>query len=191
MMSPHRQHSLAPDILSAEGQKEQRSVSRGQVAQLSDISHLLGRQCAQTFSWLSSTVNSQIPRLDSVLGKYALLVQNRTDDSIKAVALQGAEGPVSDFLVRCYKNNAQYTWGYALKELKAPFGEIVDSQHGLQMLRVATQRAGETVQMYAERLLYLCKLRQVIDDPEASQKVKGTYALVDDLLYYNTYALVI
>ena len=50
------------------------------------------------------------------------------------------------------------TWAEILRELKVRFGDRAGSQYGLQVLRTSKQQAGETVQIYAERLLGLAEL---------------------------------
>ena len=143
----------APEVLIAQGQREQIQISQGQLTQLSTISHLLGSQTAQSSLTKFNGDPKKFQDWVRSFEKYALLVNNSTDDNLKAVALQTAEGPVSDFLVRTFKSGVHRTWDDILKELKARFGEIVDSQHGLQVLRTTRQKATETVQIYAERLL--------------------------------------
>lgn len=159
--------TVAPEALLAQGQREQIAVSQGQLAQLSNISHLLGRQSAQTSLFKFDGDPKRFQDWIRSLEKYVLLIGTKNDDSIKGVALQSAEGPVSDFLVRCYKNDSRCTWEDILKELKARFGEIVDSQHGLQVLRTTRQKATETVQVYAERLL--CVAEQAWPDQPLNQ----------------------
>ena len=71
------------------------------------------------------------------------------------VAYQSSKGPVSDFLKRYLEVNQQHTWGQVKAELTARFAEVTYSQHALMLLRKVRQRPGETVQVYAERLLAL------------------------------------
>ena len=143
----------APEVLIAQGQREQIQISQGQLTQLNTISHLLGSQAAQSSLIKFNGDPKKFQDWVRSIEKYALLVNNSTDDNLKSVALQTAEGPVSDFLVRSFKSGVRRTWDDILKELKARFGEIVDSQHGLQVLRTTRQKGVETVQIYAERLL--------------------------------------
>ena len=143
----------SPEMLMAQGQREQIHISQGQLTQLSTISHLLGSQAAQSSLAKFNGDPKQFQNWIRSTDKYALLVNNSTDDNLKSVALQTAEGPVSDFLVRSFKNDARRSWDDVLTELKARFGEIVDSQHGLQVLRTTRQKSTENVQIYAERLL--------------------------------------
>ena len=76
-------------------------------------------------------------------------------DRVKYVAYQSSKGPVSDFLKRHLDNNAVQNWDQIKAELKSRFGEVVDSQHALLLLRKVKQKPQETIQVYAERLLNL------------------------------------
>ena len=145
-------------MLLAQNLQEQLSIHRGQLEQLSAVTHLLGTQSAQT----SLTKYSGDPKkfLDWIksLEKYSLLVGNSPEsDSLKSYALHSAEGPVSDYLVRFLKTNATCPWKDVLRELRARFGDIADSQHGMQVLRSSKQKPGETVQVYAERMVGLAE----------------------------------
>ena len=64
---------------------------------------------------------------------------------------------MSDYLVRFLKTNATCPWKDVLRELRARFGDIADSQHGMQVLRSSKQKPGETVQVYAERMVGLAE----------------------------------
>ena len=68
-----------------------------------------------------------------------LVRSHNLGDTLKSLALQSADCPVSDFLVRFYKNNETCSWEEVLRELKARFGDIIDCQHGLQVLRNTRQ----------------------------------------------------
>ena len=76
-------------------------------------------------------------------------------DRIKLIAYQASKGPVSDFIKRHLEQHADHTWAQVKAELKSSFGEVVDAQHALLLLRKVKQKVGETVQVYAERLLNL------------------------------------
>lgn len=76
---------------------------------------------------------------------------------MKTFALQTAQAPVSEFLVRFYQGQPTCTWDMTVTELRNRFGEIIDSQHALQVLRATKQTAKETAQVYAERLLVVAE----------------------------------
>ena len=86
--------------------------------------------------------------------KYSRLV-GMADDSIKLVAYQSSQGPVSDFFKRHMDVHPRQTWAETKVELARRFAEVVDPQHALLLLRKVKQRPGETVQVYAERLIAL------------------------------------
>lgn len=86
--------------------------------------------------------------------KYAVLT-NLDNDRIKRVAYQSSRGPVSDFIRRYHDNNPGHTWNQLSTELSRRFSEVVDEQHAYMLLRKVHQKPGETVQVYAERLITL------------------------------------
>ena len=77
------------------------------------------------------------------------------DEKIKLVAYQASRGPVSDYLKRYMDENPTHDWNRIKTELKSCFGDVVDSQHALLLLRKVKQKPQETIQVYAERLLAL------------------------------------
>jgi len=128
------------------------ALQQMQVERLSGIMVLLGTQNAQAsidkFSGDPRKFQSWIKSID----KYVMIV-NGDADSKKTFALQTAEGAVSEFLIRYYTANADCTWDTVLTQLQTRFGDIVDSQHALQVLRTTKQKQGETIQVFAERLI--------------------------------------
>ena len=150
---PLPQDPTPPEIALSQVQREQIEISQGQLRQLSTISHLLGTQNAQASLIKYNGDPKKFQEWMRSLEKYALLVGATGSEGLKTLALQSSEGPVSDFLVRYFKNDRTCTWDRVLGELKARFADIVDSQHGLQVLRTTKQKCGEMVQVYAESLL--------------------------------------
>ena len=71
------------------------------------------------------------------------------------MAYQASRGPVSDFIKRYLELNPNATWINMKAELVTKFSEITDAQHAFMLLRKVHQKSGETVQVYAERLLAL------------------------------------
>ena len=86
--------------------------------------------------------------------KYALLT-DLDGDSVKRVAYQSSRGPVSDFIRRYQAANPASTWNVFKGELANRFSEVVDEQHAFMLLRKVHQKLGESVQVYAERLITL------------------------------------
>jgi hypothetical protein len=78
-------------------------------------------------------------------------------ERMKFIVYQASAGPVSDFLKRYLAENADLTWDHIKGALRLRFGEVTDSQHALLMLRKIRQKTGETVQVYAERLLNMAE----------------------------------
>ena len=76
---------------------------------------------------------------------------NRTN----LVAYQSSKGPVSDFIKRYMESHPGRDWGRMKVDLRSSFGEVVDSQHALLLLRKVKQRQNEMIQVYAERLIAL------------------------------------
>ena len=78
------------------------------------------------------------------------------NERVKFVAYQASNGrPVSDFLKRYLSRNPEENWRRVKAELRSCFGEVVDSQHALLLLRKVRQKPNESIQVFAERLLAL------------------------------------
>ncbi|MET0107141.1 MAG: hypothetical protein ABW072_18665 [Sedimenticola sp.] len=88
--------------------------------------------------------------------KYAVLME-LDDHRVKRVAYQASRGPVSDFIKRYSGNAPGATWGQMKIALASRFSEVTDAQHAFLLLRKVRQKFGETVQVYAERLLALAE----------------------------------
>ena len=88
--------------------------------------------------------------------KYAVLT-NLRQDRIKRVAYQASRGPVSDFICRYSDDHPQATWNELKTELSNRFSEVTDAQHAFLLLRKVHKKQGETVQVYAERLITLAE----------------------------------
>jgi len=134
-------------------------IQQGQLARLGTITNLLGTQSARSAIEKYSGEPHKFLSWIRSLEKYSLVV-GTDKETLKGFALQSSEGPVSDFLVRylnAHAGSSECTWDVVYGELKARFGEIIDTQHAMQILRSSKQRSGETVQVYAERLLRLAE----------------------------------
>ena len=100
--------------------------------------------------------------------KYATLTKKSTEN-VRLVAYQSSHGPVSDFLKHYLSANRNHPWDQIKQELKIRFGEVIDSQHALLMLRRVKQNKGESIQVYAERLLALAEdAFEGQDDPQCN-----------------------
>ena len=86
--------------------------------------------------------------------KYGRLVGMDTA-SIKLIAYQSSAGAVSDFLRRYLDLHPDHDWDRIKTELQIRFGEVVDPQHAMLLLRKVKQKSGEGIQVYAERLISL------------------------------------
>lgn len=75
-----------------------------------------------------------------------------TSERVRFIAYQASSGPVSDFLKRHLNAHRDADWPAIRQELRLRFGEVVDSQHALLLLRKCKQKHSETIQVYAERL---------------------------------------
>ena len=120
---------------------------------------------------LSNAVSTQgisqlIPSYDGIpskfkewiknIEKYSLLM-NIPHGRIKLITYQTSSGSVSSFLKRLLENNENLTWPQVKAELATVFAEITDSQHAFLLLRKCKQKQGESVQIFAERLLALAE----------------------------------
>lgn len=113
--------------------------------------------------------------------KYARFV-GLDNNNTKLVAYQASAGPVSDFLKRYLDLNPGHDWPMIKAELQRRFGEIIDTQHAQLLLRKVKQKPGETIQVYAERLMTLGDdaFEGVPDDVKDKQMVNY---FIDGLLH--------
>ena len=88
--------------------------------------------------------------------KYAILTRI-TPENIRMIAYQASKGPVSDFLKRHLAAHPDHDWNTIKTELTSRFAEVTDHQYALSLLRKVKQRQGESIQVYAERLLALAE----------------------------------
>ena len=104
--------------------------------------------------------------------KYAILT-GADAATKKLIAFQSSKGPVSDFVDGYLRRQPHATWEDLLGQLKAQFGEIADSQHALTLLRKVKQAAGETVQIFAQRVYSLAEeaFGREIDTRTAQQQL--------------------
>ena len=86
--------------------------------------------------------------------KFVTLTQIE-NERVKFVAYQASKGPVSDFLKRYLSRNPEENCRRVKAELRSCFGEVVDSQQALLLLRKVRQKPNESIQVFAERLLAL------------------------------------
>ena len=77
------------------------------------------------------------------------------NERVKFVAYQASKGPLSNFLKRYLSRNPEENWRRVKAELRSCFGEVVDSQHALLLLRKVRQKPNESIQVFAKRLLAL------------------------------------
>ena len=88
--------------------------------------------------------------------KYATLV-NVPDDRKKLIAYQSSSGAVSGFIHRYMLANPNQTWQHMKQQLAVRFSDVTDSQMALSLLRNCKQKTGESIHVFAERLLSLAE----------------------------------
>ena len=88
--------------------------------------------------------------------KYATLV-NLPDDRKKLIAYQSSTGAVSGFIQRYMAANPDRTWEHLKQQLAVRFSDVTDAQMALSLLRNCKQKAGESIHVFAERLLSLAE----------------------------------
>lgn len=108
-------------------------------------------QFVPTFSGDSSEFKDWIQAIE----KHAY-VTGTSEERMKIIAFQTSKSGVSEFIKR-YITNRNATWKELKDELTVRFGEINDPQLAFTMLRKVKQKAGESVQLYAERLFSLAQ----------------------------------
>ena len=74
-------------------------------------------------------------------------------EASKMVAFQIARGAVSDYIHRFTKGHPNATWQEMKTDLAVRFADIVDEAHARALLRTMRQKNGESLQIFAERLL--------------------------------------
>ena len=99
--------------------------------------------------------------------KYGILT-NLDVAQYKLVAYQASKGPVSDFLKRHLGANPTQVWKDIKKELTSRFAEVTDHQYALSLLRKVRQKEGESIQVYAERIMALAE--DAFDDVTAANE---------------------
>ena len=86
--------------------------------------------------------------------KYTVL-SRVAPENVRMIAYQSSKGPVSDFLNRHLAAHPQQAWNDIKTELTSRFAEVTDHQYALSLLRKVKQRPGESIQVFAERLMAL------------------------------------
>ena len=129
----------------------------GQITgQLASLSTMIGAQgissAVPTFEGRPDMFKNWIKNIE----KYAILT-NADDNQHKLIAYQSSAGTVSDFIQRYMRDHAQATWGDLKTDLAQRFAEVTDSQHAFMLLQKLKQNPGESVQIFAERLLNLAE----------------------------------
>ena len=88
--------------------------------------------------------------------KYATLV-NIPDDRKKLIAYQSSTGAVSGFIHRYMQANQHQPWAHLKQQLAVRFSDVMDAQMALSLLRNCKQKPGESIHVFAERLLSLAE----------------------------------
>lgn len=110
--------------------------------------------------------------------KYCILTRVGADQ-VKMVAYQSSKGPVSNFLKRHLETNQAQSWNDIKAEMTKRFAEVTDTQYALSLLRKVKQKPGESIQVYAERLMVLSE-DAFEDQTAANQQLVGFF--IDGLL---------
>ena len=131
------------------------NIFRSVDGQLTNLTTTVGAQgVAKIVQNFDGTNPKEFKNWVKSIDKYSTLT-GIPAERVKLVAYQSSSGPVSDYLKRHLEANARHTWEEVKAELKTRFGEVVDSQHALLLLRRVRQKSSEPIQVYAERLLAL------------------------------------
>ena len=88
--------------------------------------------------------------------KIGLTVGN-SDEKLKILALQTLKGPAGEYYSRLIRQTPQITWANVLIALRTRFSDYTDQQYALQNLKRIKQKASESVQNYAERIIDLAE----------------------------------
>ena len=111
--------------------------------------------------------------------KFAILA-NLEPGSMKLIAYQTAQGAVSDYIKRRITSatNRDETWGEFKANLATKFAEITDPQYAFTRLKSERQKVGETVIIFAERLINLAQdafLNHNINNDLVDQQLIGFF----------------
>ena len=79
------------------------------------------------------------------------------DGNMILLAWRKSKGVVSDYINRWRLETGAPTWAGLREQLLRRFGDVVDEQQALSILRSASQRKQETVQAFSERLFDLAR----------------------------------
>ena len=82
------------------------------------------------------------------------------------MAYQTLSGAVSGFIQRYIQANPDNTWQQLKEQLSVRFSDVTDRQMALSLLRSVRQKAGETIQVFAERILSLAEMAYLIQGGE-------------------------
>ena len=89
--------------------------------------------------------------------KYAILV-NMPDHRKKLVVYQTSSGAVSGFIQRYIQANTDNTWQQLKEQLSVRFSDVTDRKMALSLLRPVKEKTGESIQVFAERILSLAEM---------------------------------
>ena len=151
----------------AEQQQQQQAAQQPGALNLPTLLQTLSQQLIS----LSTVVQAQslcsiVPRFDGTPTKFKAWIKaiNKygmntgcDDDHLKMLALQTADGPLSDYIHRWISAHQDQTWLQLRVELQSRFAEVIDKSNALGLLRRIRQERNENVQIYAERLLNLAE----------------------------------
>lgn len=128
----------------------------GLTNQLSNATNSIGSISSSLIVQPYSGDPKQFQNWIKTIEKQALL-DNLSDDGIKRLTFRTSREAVSDFIQRFLHDHPQENWARLKQELTARFCDVTDQMHAFTLLRNVRQKAGENVQIYAERLLTLGK----------------------------------
>ena len=100
------------------------------------------------------------------------------DESRISVATQTSQGIVAYFLFRYRNDHGHFTWQELKDELSNRFGDIVDASTALTQLRRMKQNSGESVTVFAERILDKASdayPEEPLDEPLISRQLVDIY----------------
>ena len=92
------------------------------------------------------------------------------DHRNKLVAYQTSSGAVSGFIQRYIQANRDNTWQQLKEQLSVRFSDVTDRQMALSLLRSVKQKTGETIQVFAERILSLAVMAYLNQGGDAVER---------------------
>ena len=118
-----------------------------------NVNVILGVQgAAQNIKPFNGENKAQFREWIRDIEKYKTMMTMAENNCI-LLAYQASKGAVTGFIERYKRGNPNVTWGELKVELASRFSDVTDRSFALSLLRQIKQKQGESLNLYAERLM--------------------------------------